>query len=223
MTRLPLRDTTCLLTLGVIISTYEWKGTKIQTYKIEITLNWVLRVKEIRLLLVTIVVFFFFLTASVCFRSVFMLVLLTFPSIWILASFVSCRPMSVHLGIICICIRVGLAMLINVQLPYVAVLWPLNIKSNTAVNKLSLPDSSAASIPCFCGDRWGLYGPVIPASRHHSRSTGALYAPDVYGASGEGWVHFHYHLCIHLRFCPFSFSSHNIHFKVNLCYLNLIY
>ncbi|KAK2090164.1 CLIP-associating protein 2 [Saguinus oedipus] len=33
----------------------------------------------------------------------------------------------------------------------------------------------------------GLYGPVIPASRHHSRSTGALYAPDVYGASGPGY------------------------------------
>lgn len=67
-----------------------------------------------------------------------------------------------------------------------------------------LPDYSAATIPCFCGNRWGLYGPVIPASRHHSRSTGALYAPDVYGASGEGWVHFHYHLYIHLRFLSFS-------------------
>lgn len=62
--------------------------------------HWVLRIKEIRLLLVTIVVFF--LTISVCFCFVFMLVLLTFPSIWILAFFVSYRPVSVHLGIICI-------------------------------------------------------------------------------------------------------------------------
>lgn len=69
-----------------------------------------------------------------------------------------------------------------------------------------------------------MYGPVIPASRHHSRSTGALYAPDVYGASGEGWVHFHYHLCIHLRFLSFSVSIElYIYVFKSVCfYLNLI-
>ncbi|XP_031805021.1 CLIP-associating protein 2 [Sarcophilus harrisii] len=37
------------------------------------------------------------------------------------------------------------------------------------------------------GNRQALCGPVIPASRHHSRSTGALYTPDVCGASGAGY------------------------------------
>ncbi|KAL7976829.1 hypothetical protein Chor_008778, partial [Crotalus horridus] len=34
--------------------------------------------------------------------------------------------------------------------------------------------------------REGSYDPIIIASRHHSRSTGALYSPDVYGATGFG-------------------------------------
>lgn len=113
--------------------------------------------------------------------------------------FVSCGLMSVPLGVRSVVCQGWYLPLSK------ALFWSLSTEwCNTIADWLSLPDCSAATIPRFCGNRWGLYGPVIPASRHHSRSTGALYAPDVYGVSGEGWVHFHYHLCIHLSFLSFS-------------------
>lgn len=141
-----------------------------------------------------------------------MLVLLAFPSIWVFALLPGSAvgPCLSRRRQLCLCDRDGVAMFTSTW-PYLATSWSSALKRTPSLNSVSLPDSSAATIPCVCGNRWGLYGPVIPASRHHSRSTGALYAPEVYGASGEGWVHFHHHLCLHLTFCPFQFPSNNIH------------
>lgn len=140
----------------------------------------------------------------------FMPVLLTFPSIWLFAS----PFFSLGLLQACVCpLRCELCLCVrddDAELIFSCRMWRYPDRQLLKVTPVAArsPCLTVVLPPACCrGTRWGLYGPVIAASRHHSRSTGALYAPDVCGAAGEGWVHAHY--CV--GFCPFQFPLKDVH------------